>query len=159
MLPKLSLSVQYATPAPQLPRWRLRRWVQHALKGAHQHTADKLADIQMVSLTLRLVDSTEGQELNLNFRQRDYATNILTFAYGADPSGTLHADLVLCVPVLEREASEQNKPLLKHAAHLTLHGVLHAMGYDHIDSSDAQEMEALETTLLAQLGIADPYLA
>ncbi|MBP6020602.1 MAG: rRNA maturation RNase YbeY [Burkholderiaceae bacterium] len=159
MPPELSLSVQYATPAPELPRWRLRRWVQHALKGAHQHAAGKLADIQMVSLTLRLVDSAEGQELNREFRQRDYATNILTFAYGADPSGTLHADLVLCVPVLEREASQQNKPLRNHAAHLTLHGVLHAVGYDHTDSDDAQEMEALETALLAELGIPDPYLA
>lgn len=159
MPPELSLSVQYATPAPQLPRWRLRRWVQHALKGAHQHAAGKLADIHTLSLTLRLVDSAEGQELNREFRQRDYATNILTFAYGADPSGTLHADLVLCVPVLEREANEQHKPLRNHAAHLTLHGVLHAVGYDHIAHDDAQEMEALETALLAQLGIPDPYLA
>ncbi|NYT66340.1 rRNA maturation RNase YbeY [Alcaligenaceae bacterium] len=159
MPPELSLSVQYATPAPELPRWRLRRWVLHALKGAHPHAANKLADINMVSLTLRLVDTTEGQELNRDFRQRDYATNILTFAYGTDPSGTLHADLVICVPVLEQEASTQRKPLRNHAAHLTMHGVLHALGYDHIDSDEAQEMEALETLLLAQLGIPDPYLA
>lgn len=160
--PKLSLSIQYATPAPELPRWRLRRWVQHGLDGGLSHaaaTGTRLTGMQAVSLTLRLVDASEGQELNLQFRERDYATNILTFEYGLDPSGVLHADLVLCVPVLRAQAQEQGKPLLDHAAHLTLHGVLHALGYDHLQADEATEMETLETSLLAGLGIGDPYLA
>ncbi len=161
--PDLSLAVQYAAPAPELPRWRLRRWVQQAIKGAFASVADassdRFADIQAISITLRLVDTDEGQALNREFRQRDYATNILTFEYGTDPDGNLHADLVLCVPVLQREALEQNKPLQNHAAHLTMHGVLHALGYDHITPDETTEMESLETSLLARLSISDPYLA
>lgn len=161
--PKLSLTVQYATPAPDLPRWRLRRWVLQTLKQACRHATGPLAatpgPINVIELTLRLVDTPEAQELNRGYRERDYATNILTFAYGTDPNGTLHADLVICVPILQAEAHEQNKPLLNHAAHLTIHGVLHALGYDHIEADEAQEMEALETRLLAHMGIADPYLS
>lgn len=161
-LPELSFTVQYATPAPELPRWRLRRWALLTLKQvfslAPSMLAPDLDDVNAVALTLRLVDAPEAQELNQNFRQRDYATNILTFAYGTDPEGTLHADLVLCVPVLQTEAQTQNKTLVHHAAHLTLHGVLHALGYDHIDAAQAQEMENLEIRLLAHLGIANPYL-
>src|SRR3546814_7462330 len=85
------------------------------------------------SRTLRLVDAKEGRKLNREFRQRDYATNVLTFEYGTDPGGTARGDIILCVPVLRREAAQQRKPVLAHAAHLTLHGVLHALGHDHID--------------------------
>lgn len=159
MPPELSLSVQYATPTPELPRWRLRRWVLHALSGAHK--AEALADapdrFRAASLTLRLVDADEGRRLNHEFRQKDYATNVLTFEYGIDPDGVASGDIVLCVPVLHGEALEQKKTVLHHAAHLTVHGVLHALGYDHVDPDEAADMEALETAILAEMAIADPY--
>lgn len=103
--------------------------------------------------------AAEGRRLNHDFRQRDYATNVLTFEYGVDPLGVARGDIVMCVPVLVREAREQRKTLLDHAAHLTLHGVLHSLGYDHIKARDARRMEALETATLARMGIADPYVA
>ncbi|MPT28816.1 MAG: rRNA maturation RNase YbeY, partial [Achromobacter sp.] len=84
-------------------------------------------------------------------------TNVLTFEYGIDPEGTLRADIVLCHPVLLDEARQHGKPVLHHAAHLTIHGVLHALGYDHLDDAQAHEMESLETRLLARLNIPDPY--
>jgi len=152
--PALSMSVQYAAAAPQLPRWRLRRWVARALAGA---AGDGLAGLRAARLGLRLVGLAEGRRLNREFRGRDYATNVLTFEYGIDPEGTAHGDLVLCLPVLAREAREQRKPLLDHAAHLAVHGTLHALGYDHLRARDARRMEALETRILAGMGIADPY--
>jgi metalloprotein, YbeY/UPF0054 family len=152
--PLLSLSVQYGVPEPRLPRWRLRRWAARALQGA---AADGWVRFRGAHLGLRLVGQAEGRRLNRDFRGRDYATNVLTFEYGIDPDGIAHGDLVLCVPVLVREAREQRKPLLAHAAHLTVHGTLHALGYDHLDARDARRMEALETHILAGMGIADPY--
>ncbi|HEY9275452.1 rRNA maturation RNase YbeY, partial [Achromobacter sp.] len=110
-------------------------------------------------LSLRLVGAAEGRRLNRDFRGRDYATNVLTFEYGVDPLGVARGDIVMCVPVLVREAREQRKALLDHAAHLTIHGVLHALGYDHIKARDAKRMEALETATLADMRIADPYVA
>ncbi|MEO6985099.1 MAG: rRNA maturation RNase YbeY [Paralcaligenes sp.] len=156
MSPKLTLAVQYAANAPELPRWRLRRWV--------QQTIDTVAPqldpaIRVMSLTLRLVDAREGRRLNLSFRQRDYATNVLTFEYGIDAQGVAGGDIVLCVPVLRREARAQKKKLLQHGAHLTVHGVLHSLGYDHIDPLQAQAMESLETRILARMGISDPYVS
>jgi probable rRNA maturation factor len=106
---------------------------------------------------LRLADLDEGRTLNRDYRDRDYATNVLTFEYGVDPSGTASGDIVLCVPVLHREAAEQGKEMLSHAAHLTVHGVLHALGYDHIVAVDAENMEALEVDILGRMGISDPY--
>ncbi|MCC2594877.1 rRNA maturation RNase YbeY [Pusillimonas sp. MFBS29] len=159
MVPELSLSVQYATPVPELPRWRLRRWVLQAVSGVHKdETEAGMPDrFRAVSLTIRLVDADEGRRLNHEFRQKDYATNVLTFEYGIDPDGMAGGDIVLCVPVLHSEAATQKKTVLAHAAHLTVHGVLHALGYDHIDPEDATDMEALETAILAEMGIADPY--
>ena len=155
----ISVSVQYATEAAELPRWRLRRWIQRAVEQAAGEEAGLLDAPRFLGadITLRLVDSDEGQTLNRDFRQRDYATNVLTFEYGIDPEGIVSGDIVLCVPVLHREAQEQGKPLLHHAAHLTIHGVLHALGYDHEEDDAAQEMEALETRILATLNIPDPY--
>lgn len=153
-IPGLSLAIQYAMPEPRLPRWRLRRWAQYALEGAAQ---DGLADFSSAELSLRLVGQAEGRKLNREFRGRDYATNVLTFEYGTDPLGTARGDIIVCVPVLAREAREQKKTLLAHAAHLTVHGVLHALGYDHIRARDAKRMEALEVRVLARMGIADPY--
>jgi probable rRNA maturation factor len=143
--------------APELPRWRLRRWVRHAVEAAAK--AGALPRVDTVALALRLVDTDEAQTLNREFRGRDYATNVLTFEYGVDPDATASGDIVLCVPVLHREAAEQGKTVVHHAAHLTVHGVLHALGYDHIEPADAGTMEALETAILASLGIADPYQA
>lgn len=150
---ELSLAVQYGTPAPALPRWRLRRWVQHSLDTA----ADAIPGLRSAMITLRLVDQDEGRELNRQFRDRDYATNVLTFEYGLDPNGCVAGDIVLCVPVLQHEARDQGKTLLQHATHLTAHGVLHALGYDHLDAAEAQEMEAMEIRILAALGVSDPY--
>jgi probable rRNA maturation factor len=155
--PRLALSVQYATDAPELPRWRLRRWVQHAVKAAAQ--AGSLPGVSTVALALRLVDSDEAQTLNRDFRGRDYATNVLTFEYGIDEEATASGDIILCIPVLHREAAEQGKAVVHHAAHLTVHGVLHALGYDHLEPQEAETMEALETAVLAVMGIADPYQA
>lgn len=159
MFPDLSLTVQYATPVPELPRWRLRRWVLQAVQGMALAEGPGANALRTVALTLRLVDADEGRRLNHEFRGKDYATNVLTFEYGVDPEGTASGDVVLCVPVLHREAAEQGKPVLDHAAHLTVHGVLHALGYDHIEADEAQAMEALEVRILGKMGIADPYQA
>lgn len=152
MATKLSLAVQYAEPAPELPRWRLRRWVQRSLDIAGAESKLRTAII-----TLRLVGLDEGRELNQQFRDRDYATNVLTFEYGADPEGTVAGDIVLCVPVLQREADEQGKSIKQHAAHLTVHGVLHALGHDHLDDDEAQTMETMEIQILDALGMPNPY--
>ncbi len=133
----------------------LRRWCELALR---QRKGDS-------ELTLRLVDEDEGRELNRTWRQKDYATNVLSFPADVPdgPDGVplldipLLGDLVICVPVVEREAVEQGKPLTAHWAHMVIHGCLHLLGYDHLDDDEAQEMEDLERQLLAELGHADPY--
>ncbi|NYE23711.1 rRNA maturation RNase YbeY [Pigmentiphaga litoralis] len=149
----LSLSVQYAVDDDRLPRWRVRRWVALTLK----HLRTSKSAPTAVHLTLRIVGAAEGRRLNRDFRERDYATNVLTFEYGDDPSGTTSGDIVLCLPVLVKEAREQKKPFLNHAAHLVIHGVLHALGYDHLNAREATRMERLETRILAELAIPDPY--
>ena len=111
-------------------------------------------------LTIRLVDAAEGLELNATWRGKDYPTNVLSFP--ADiPEGLLDipllGDLVICVPVVEREAAEQGKERAAHWAHLVIHGCLHLLGYDHIDDDEAEEMEDLERQLLAEIGHPDPY--
>ena len=159
MTTKLSLSIQYAVDCPELPRWRLRRWTALALDTAlaEPEFANDEASPKGASLALRLVDAEEGLALNSSYRERDYATNVLTFEYGQDPDGILHGDIVLCLPVLQREATEQHKTLQDHAAHLVVHGVLHSLGYDHLEEDEATAMEALETRILAKMRIADPY--
>lgn len=144
---KLTLSVQYADPRLRdiVPRPHIRRWIQAAL-------------LAPAELTIRFVDAEEGRSLNRDYRAKDYATNVLTFAYTEDEDSDItQADIILCTDVLEREAREQGKPLPDHAAHLIVHGVLHAQGYDHEDNAEAAEMEALETDILSTLGFADPY--
>ncbi len=152
----IELDLQLATEAGDLPtETELRRWVGLALR---QRTADS-------ELTIRLVDAEEGQELNRTYRHKDYATNVLSFPAEVPdgPDGEplldipLLGDLVICVPVVEREAREQNKALEAHWAHLVIHGCLHLLGYDHIDDEEAEEMEGLERQLLAELGYPDPY--
>ncbi|RBA23269.1 rRNA maturation RNase YbeY [Herminiimonas fonticola] len=150
---KLSLSVQYPDPRLQeiLTRPLLRRWVKAALLAPAQ-------------ITLRFVDADEGKTLNRNFRGKDYATNVLTFAYNEDEddifdeNDATQADIILCTDVLQREAAEQNKSLEFHAAHLVIHGVLHAQGYDHESDEEAEEMETLEIEMLAALGFPNPYI-
>ncbi|WDZ96904.1 rRNA maturation RNase YbeY [Herbaspirillum sp. WKF16] len=146
--PKLTLSVQYADDRLKetITRPMLRRWVQAALFAPAE-------------LTLRFVGSEEGRELNRDYRGKDYATNVLTFAYTEDEDAEVtQADIIFCTDVLEKEAAEQNKSVEEHTAHLVVHGVLHAQGYDHEDEEDAVEMESLETELLGELGYADPYV-
>ena len=147
---KLSLSVQYPDARLQdaITRQKVRRWVQAALLGPAE-------------LTVRFVDADEGRVLNRDYRDKDYATNVLTFAYneGEDiaPDEPTRADIILCTDVLEREAAEQKKTLEEHAAHLIVHGVLHAQGYDHDDDEEADEMEQLERDVLFAFGYPDPY--
>jgi len=155
-MPDFALSVQYGVVEPRLPRWRLRRWVGRALAAAFED-ARELA--HTAALSIRLVGQAEGRQLNRDFRDRDYATNVLTFEYGVGPDGVARGDIVICKPVLVREAREQGKRFEDHAAHLTIHGTLHALGYDHLDDEAARHMEALETAALARMGIADPYLS
>jgi probable rRNA maturation factor len=141
---KLSLSVQYASNAGKLPtRQQFRRWVKVALEQ----------DIQMA---LRIVDEIEGRALNESYRGKDYATNVLTFVY--DDTDPLYGDVVICAPVVAREAREQGKDLLAHYAHLTLHAALHLQGYDHEKKKDAERMEARETALMLKLRYPAPYL-
>jgi probable rRNA maturation factor len=146
----LSLSLQFGAlenAAPHraaLPRHKVTRWIRHAL--------DAEAEI-----TVRIVDSEEGQTLNRDFRKKDYATNVLTFDYTQAPLVT--ADLVLCAPVVAKEAREQGKTLQAHYTHLIVHGTLHAQGWDHETSKkDALAMEAREVAILAGLGLANPYV-
>ena len=146
----IELDLQLATDANAPGEADFRRWCELALR---QRSADS-------ELTIRLVDEPEGRELNRTWRQKDYATNVLSFPADV-PDELLDipllGDLVICVPVVEREAAEQGKALEAHWAHLVIHGCLHLLGYDHIDDEEADEMEALERTLLAELGHPDPY--
>lgn len=135
--------MQYASQAKVLPsRQQFRRWVTAAMQ-------------QELHCTIRVVDESEGRTLNHDFRGKDYATNVLTFVY--DDTDPLSGDIVICAPVLERESAEQGKQLLAHYAHLTVHGVLHLQGFDHENTADALEMEALETALMCKLGYPAPY--
>ena len=143
---KLTLTVQYADPrlTTQVPRAAIRRWVQAAL----------FFDAE---LTVRFVTEKEGRTLNRSYRDKDYATNVLTFNYHESEEQATHADIVLCSDVLMRESEEQHISLEQHAAHLIVHGVLHAQGYDHENDEDAIEMETLETEILISLGFPNPY--
>ena len=140
----LTLSLQFAAAAHRalLPRHRVARWIRAAL--------DAPAEI-----AVRIVGTDEGRALNRDYRGKDYATNVLTFDYERAP--VVVADLVLCAPVVEREAAEQGLTLEAHYAHLLVHGTLHAQGFDHEKARDATRMESRETQILAALGFADPY--
>lgn len=136
-----------------LPEGKLwRRWCQAALQRQHQHA----------QVSLLVVDEAEGRQLNRDYRGKDYATNVLSFALneGDTVAGMpLFGDLVFCAPVVAREAAEQGKTLEAHYAHLTVHGMLHLQGFDHEQDDEAEVMEALETVILAKLGYDDPYAA
>ncbi|MBT9474907.1 rRNA maturation RNase YbeY [Polaromonas sp.] len=148
-LNQLSLSLQFgdlpdtALHRAALPRHSVARWIRHALQSDAE-------------ITVRIVGAEEGQTLNRDYRGKDYATNVLTFDYTQAPYVT--ADLVLCAPVVEKEARDNQKTLQAHYAHLLVHGTLHAQGYDHeTGEADAEAMEALEIKILAGLGIDNPY--
>jgi probable rRNA maturation factor len=145
----LSLSLQFAAfdgvaaHRAALPRHKVARWIRHALA-------------RDAEITVRIVGAEEGQALNRDYRQRDYATNVLTFDYTQEPIVT--ADLVLCAPVVEQEARDAGKTLQAHYAHLLVHGTLHAQGWDHeTGEEDAEAMEAREIEILAKLGFGNPY--
>ncbi|MTD32935.1 rRNA maturation RNase YbeY [Paludibacterium denitrificans] len=148
---RLDLTPDNRTDSANLPtaaQWR--RWVQAALQPG----------VRQAQISLVIVEADEGQTLNRDYRHKDYATNVLSFALNEGeplPGLPLFGDLVLCVPVVEREATEQNKSLEEHYAHLTVHGMLHLQGFDHEDDDEAEIMETLETAILAKLGYADPY--
>ncbi|MHB8165562.1 MAG: rRNA maturation RNase YbeY [Sulfuricella sp.] len=147
-VPTLHLSVQYAAQPEDAPtRAQFRRWVKAALRlGAE--------------IALRIVDEEEGRALNRDYRGKDYATNVLTFVYNDEFPGAelpLAGDIVLCAPVVAREALQQEKPVEAHYAHLTVHAVLHLQGYDHESDEQARQMEALEIQIVTKLGYADPY--
>lgn len=150
-LPELSLSLQIALAKNEfqahrdvLKRHQVAKYLRHSLQ---QHDAE---------ITVRIVQADEAQELNKSYRQKDYATNVLTFDYSQEP--IVCADLVICAEVVEREAKEQGKTLQAHYAHLLVHGCLHAQGYDHeLGEAEAEEMEALEIQIMQKLGFDNPY--
>ena len=149
MLNELTLSLQFgksvddvALHRATLGRSKVKRWLRHALQSDAE-------------ITVRVVGAEEGQTLNRDYRQKDYATNVLTFDYTQEPLVT--ADLVLCAPVVAAEAKEQGKTLEAHYAHLLVHGALHAQGWDHDEDEDAQVMELRETDIMHRLGFDSPY--
>ncbi|MCG8909104.1 rRNA maturation RNase YbeY [Pseudomonas sp. DP-17] len=149
----LELDLQVVSEAPGLPsEAQFRQWCELALRQRQNDS----------ELTIRLVDEAEGRELNKTWRHKDYSTNVLSFPADV-PDELLDipllGDLVICAPVVTREAAEQGKAAEAHWAHLVIHGCLHLLGYDHIEDEEAEEMEGLERELLAELGHPDPYAA
>lgn len=146
----LFIEIQYASPAiqavlsQQVSENLIKKWVKAASPANGQ-------------LTLRFVNVAEGKKLNFAFRKKDKATNVLTFPYEFSKS-QVHADIIFCLPLLQKEAKEQGKTLKAHLAHLIVHGCLHAQAYDHETKKDAQKMEALEVQILKRLGFSNPYL-
>ena len=147
--PKLKIDLQYASTAIESALGKIaspnliKKWVK---------SATPLGGL----ITLRFVNTAEGKKLNLAFRQKDYATNVLTFPYELSKN-ELIADIIFCLPVLQKEAKEQDKLLKAHLAHLIVHGCLHAQGFDHEAAKDAQKMETLEIQTLQKMGFANPY--
>jgi probable rRNA maturation factor len=143
--PRLRLSLQLVDDRHRdvLARAAVSRWIRAALA------------VPVAEITVRVVDDQEGLALNRDYRGHDHATNVLTFPYAGEP--VLAADLVLCAPVVEREAEAQDIALVAHYAHLVVHGTLHAQGFDHERRADAEVMEQREREILAGLGFADPY--
>ncbi|HVV68392.1 MAG TPA: rRNA maturation RNase YbeY [Gammaproteobacteria bacterium] len=152
----LRLHLQHATSLKPLPsRPQFRRWILAALAGAKKFPLESPRE-----LTIRLVDEAESAELNSTYRHKKGPTNVLSFVFDSPSEVNIPiylGDLVICAPLVLTEAEQQQKPILAHFAHLTIHGVLHLLGYDHETEQDANVMENLETTILGQLKIADPY--
>lgn len=149
-LRSISIGLQVATRSRHVPVERaLRRWAD-AVRLDHGYAG--------ASVTVRIVGVPEGRRLNRDFRRKDYATNVLTFVYGPQ-DGVLQGDLVMCAPVVAREARQQGKSLDAHYAHLLVHGLLHLQGLDHESDGEAERMERRERRILKSLGYADPYAA
>jgi probable rRNA maturation factor len=146
-VPRLALAIQRASRAAHIPSdARLRAWA-------------KAAVAKRAIVTLRYVAEAEARRLNRDFRGKDYATNVLTFVFDDAPRGTLAGDIVICAPVVAREARAQGKTVLAHHAHLLVHGLLHLQGFDHERDGEAARMERRERAILARLGFGDPYAA
>jgi probable rRNA maturation factor len=142
-MPQLDFSLQLASQEANLPsEAEFKRWVRAALRVD-------------TSVTIRIVDAAEGRALNASYRGKDYATNVLTFPLTEEPY--LMGDIIICAPVVAKEAAEQSKSLLAHYAHMTVHGVLHLHGYDHEVDAQADLMEAMEVAVMKKLGFANPY--
>ncbi|MDD2833685.1 MAG: rRNA maturation RNase YbeY [Methylotenera sp.] len=143
-MPKLHAYIQFATQGTSVPSAQLlRHWAKAALR----------VDTEV---TIRIVDEPEARELNSTYRGKDYATNVLTFALTEEPH--LMGDIIICAPVVEKEAKAQHKDLFAHYALLTVHGILHLHGYDHETEAQAELMEAIETAIITKLGYPSPYL-
>ncbi len=148
---KIKVDVQIACATENLPTGgRIQQWVEAALVGNERYD----------EMVVRIVETEESQSLNREYRHRDRPTNVLSFPFEAPPEVGLHylGDLVICAPVVDQEAVEQGKPLLDHWSHMVVHGVLHLLGYDHIDTADADKMESREVDILATLNVGNPYL-
>ena len=145
------IDIQYATDLNGLPKKKqIKNWVTRALKN-HAREAE---------ITIRIVDESEGKQLNEKWRKTTGATNVLSFPYNeANENNNIQGDIILCAPVIIREATEQGKTTESHWAHMIVHGTLHLLGYDHINKADAEKMETLEIKILKKLDIPDPYLS
>ncbi|PKO47852.1 MAG: rRNA maturation RNase YbeY [Betaproteobacteria bacterium HGW-Betaproteobacteria-22] len=143
-MPKLHAFIQFASAQADIPAAHMfRHWAKAALR----------VDTEV---TIRIVDEAEGRELNKTYRGKDYATNVLTFTLTEEPH--LMGDIIICAPVVEKEAKAQHKGIFAHYAHLTVHGILHLHGYDHESEAQAELMEAIETAIITKLGYPSPYL-
>ena len=151
MQSKLTIDIQYASPT-------IEATVSHVASASLIKKWVKAAVNSNGLLTLRFVNTTEGKKLNISFRNKDYASNVLTFPY-EHSKNTVAADIIFCLPVIQREAKEQKKLLKAHLAHLIVHGCLHAQGLDHEKKKGAEKMEAQEVRILQKMGFANPYLA
>jgi len=147
----LDLQVAVEEPSNLPTESQFQQWLSHTLATAQPNA----------EVTIRLVDSEESHQLNLEYRGKDKPTNVLSFPFEAPPSVELDllGDLVICKQVVESESNQQDKPLVAHWAHMVVHGSLHLLGYDHIEDDEAEEMEALESQIMQQLGFDDPYVA
>ena len=147
---RLRLDVQYATQAPDLPdKAALAQWARAALAGVPVSA----------EVTVRIVDEAESAALNQRYRGKQGATNVLSFPYEEAPAtaGRLSGDLVICAPIVEREARAEGRPAVAHWAHMVVHGIMHLRGYDHIEEQEATVMEGLEVEVLRKLGFPNPY--
>ncbi len=148
----IKIEIQYATEINDLPEEGLiKKWVNSSLNGY----------IENAELTIRIVDKAEGAQLNEKWRNAQGPTNVLSFPYSElnETTKSIQGDIVICAPVILREAAEQKKSVDAHWAHIIVHGILHLLGYDHDNENDANEMESLETSILGKLKISDPYIS